>query len=254
MLRSFSYSLLITCFLLVASCKTNYVPTSSETENISVSGDKIQLDSQLVKLYLPYKNALDKDMQRVISVTDQEMVKGKPESNLTNFLGDLLLEEANLEAIKSELDIEIVVSYFNYGGIRNSLPKGNVDVGAIFEIMPFENEMVFLKLSGNQMQEFLDQIAAKGGDSVGGVRFVISNEKAVKVEINGKPLNENDNYWLVTNDYVADGGDDFEVLTQRAEIIKSGIKIRDLLILHLEKKHKSGEVLTAKLDGRISNE
>ncbi len=254
MLRSFSYSLLITCFLLVASCKTNYVPTSSETKNISVSGDNIQLDSQLVKLYLPYKSALDKDMQRVISVTDQEMTKGKPESILTNFLGDLLLEEANLEAIKSELDIKIVVSYFNYGGIRNSIPKGNVDVGAIFEIMPFENEMVFLKLNGNQIQRFLDQIAASGGDSVGGVRFVISNEKAIKVEINGKPLNVNENYWLVTNDYVAEGGDGFEVLTQRAEIIKSGVKIRDLLIKHLEKKQKSGEVLTAKLDGRIINE
>ncbi len=254
MLRSFSYSLLITCFLLAISCKTNYVPTSSETQNISVSGEELQLDSQLVQMYLPYKITLDKDMLRVISFTEQELVKGKPESNLTNFLADLLLEEANFEAKKSELNFVLNISYFNYGGIRTSLPKGNIVVGDIFQIMPFENEMVFLKLTGNQIQEFLNQIAAKGGDSVGGVRFVISNGKAIKIEVNGKPLNENENYWLATNDYVAEGGDDLSVFTKRAEIIKSGIKIRDLLIAHLEKKQKSGEVLTAKLDGRISNE
>lgn len=254
MLRSFSYSLLITCFLLAISCKTNYVPTSSETQNISVSGEELQLDSQLVQMYLPYKITLDKDMLRVISFTEQELVKGKPESNLTNFLADLLLEEANFEAKKSELNFVLNISYFNYGGIRTSLPKGNIVVGDIFQIMPFENEMVFLKLTGNQIQEFLNQIAAKGGDSVGGVRFVISNGKAIKIEVNGKPLNENENYWLATNDYVAEGGDDLSVFTKRAEIIKSGIKIRDLLIAHLENKQKSGEVLTAKLDGRISNE
>ena len=73
-------------------------------------------------------------------------------------------------------------------------------------------------------------------------------------KVNGKPLKENENYWLATNDYVAEGGDDMSVFTKRAEIIKSGIKIRDLLIAHLEKKQKSGETLSAKLDGRISNE
>lgn len=254
MLRSFSYSLLITCFLLVASCKTNYVPTSFETQNISVLSNGNAVDSQMVQMYLPYKNILEKDMKRVISVSEKEMVKQKPESYLTNFLADLLLEEAINEAEINQFEIELKISYFNYGGIRAPLPKGEITVGNIFELMPFENEMVFLQLTGNQIQQFLNQIAKKGGDSLGGARFVISNEKAENIRIDGEPLISNKKYWLVTNDYVAEGGDGLTVFTERLEMIKSGTKIRDLIIVHLEQKHKKGEVLMVKVDGRISNE
>lgn len=252
MLRSFSYSLLITCFLLITSCKTNYVPTRFTNQNILIAGNDIESDNQLVKLYIPYKKDLEKDMKRIISVSETEMFKSKPESLLTNFLADLLLEEANLETKTGDFNISI--SYFNYGGIRTSLPKGEVTVENIFELMPFENEMVFLKLKGNQIQEFLNFIATKGGDSVGGVRFVISNEKAKNIQINGKKLNTEQNYWLVTNDYVADGGDGLDVFTNRSEIINTGLKIRDLIISNMEKKQKNNEKLAAKLDGRISYE
>ncbi len=251
---SFSYLLLITWFAVVISCKTNFVPTSSSTQNISVSNYETNTDSQLVQIYLPYKNILEKDMNRVISVSEKEMVKKRPESYLTNFLADLLLEEAKIDAKTSQLKIEPSISYFNYGGIRTFLPQGEVTVGKIFELMPFENEMVFLQLTGSQIQEFLNQLAKKGGDSLGGARFIISNEKAKEITIDGTKLNLNKKYWLVTNDYIAEGGDGLEVFTQRLEMIKSGKKIRDVIITHLEKKQKNGEMLTAKLDGRIKYE
>ena len=254
MQRSFSYTLLITCFLLIASCKTNYVPTSFTTHNISVSGNESQLDSQIVQMYLPFKNILEKDMGRVISISDKEMFKQKPESYLTNFLADVLLFEAQTEVERSGLEIHPAISYLNYGGIRTFLPEGEITVGKIFELMPFENEMVFLQFNGAHIQEFLDLIAAKGGDSVGGVKFVISNEKAKNIEINGKKLNTQQNYWLVTNDYVADGGDGLSVFTQRNKLVKSGKKIRDLIIKYLEQKHERGEIISIELDGRISNE
>jgi len=251
---SFSYLLLITWFVAAISCKTNFVPTSSSTQNISVPGNQTSIDSQLVQIYLPYKNILNKDMNRVISISEKEMVKKRPESYLTNFLADLLLEEAKIEATTKRLNIQPVISYYNYGGIRSFLPKGEITVGKIFELMPFENEMVFLQLSGDQIQEFLSQIAKKGGDSLGGARFIISNEKAKDITINGTQLDLNEKYWLVTNDYVAEGGDGLEVFTHRLEMIKSNKKIRDVILNHLEEKQKGGEILTAKLDGRIINE
>ncbi len=251
---SFSYLLLITWFVAAISCKTNFVPTSSITQNISVPSNQTSTDSQLVQMYLPYKNILEKDMNRVISISEKEMVKKRPESLLTNFLADLLLEEAKIDTETNDAKINPTISYFNYGGIRTSLPKGEITVGKIFELMPFENEMVYLQLTGNQIQEFLNQIAIKGGDSVGGARFVISNEKAKAIIINGTKLNLNEKYWLVTNDYVAEGGDGLEVFTHRLEMIKSNKKIRDVILNHLEQKQKSGEILTAKLDGRIINE
>ena len=253
MVRSFSIMMLITCFLLILSCKSSYVSTDVHVQNIAVTNDINPIDSQLVQLYMPYKTLIEKDMGRVISFSEIEMVKGKPESGLTNLLSDLLLEEGQKTAARNNFKIKPLVSFLNYGGIRTSLPKGNISVGKIFELMPFENEMVFIELTGQQLQHFFDIVAEHGGESVGGVRFVISNNKAKNITINGENLVSDRKYWLVTSDYSANGGDGLEVFTQRSELINSGKKIRDVIISNFEERQKNGLVLTGILDGRITN-
>lgn len=254
MYRSFTCLLLITSFLILSACTNHYEKSAVEHRNRIVSDSFMPVDSQLIFSYLPYKEMLEKDMSRIISITAEEMVKDKPESNLTNFLADLLLEEGENELKKMGKDFGTDVSYFNYGGIRTFLPRGEITVGKIFELMPFENEMVFLQVSGSQIQDFLNQIARGGGDSVGGVRFTISGNKAGRVVVGGEPLDPEGYYWLVTNDYIAEGGDDSGALSRRTDFISSGVKIRDVIISHLEKKHASGEVISVKKDGRISYE
>lgn len=254
MQRTFSYILLITWFILSLGCKTKFVANDINSKNILVSDSIAQLDSQVVEMYLPYKKILDKDMSKVISVSENEMIKKKPESELTNFLADLLLAEAEKIADSLQLNFKPQISYFNYGGIRTFLPKGEITMGKIYELMPFENQMVYLELTGSQVQEFLDIIAARGGGSIGGATFSISNEKAAHAKINGKPLDEQSKYWLVTNDYIAAGGDDMEVLTQRKELVSSGEKIRDIIIAHLNEMNKKDQIITGKTDGRIRYE
>lgn len=254
MKRSFSYTLLITWLFIFGACKTNYVKTSYNASNVVVSDSLNQPDSQLIHIYLPYKKMLEKDMDRVIAVSSREMVKGKPESGLTNFLADLLLKEGSNYLNSSPHNFQPDVSYFNYGGIRTFLPGGEITVGKVYELMPFENEMVFLKLNGKQIAEFIDAIARKGGDSVGGVRFKIAGGKATEINVRGVPLHENEHYWLVTNDYIAQGGDDMEMLTQRSEFVESGKKIRDVIISHLEKLHEKDQILNVQTDERITNE
>lgn len=245
-----SYTLLITVVFVLFSCNSQYLSVHSNGLNFNVT-DSIGSDSELVSIYLPYKNVLEKDMSRVISFSEIEMVKDKPESHLTNFLADLLLEQAKKEANKKNL-AEPSVSYFNYGGIRTSIPKGEIKVGKIFELMPFENEMVFVKLSGKQVKEFMDNVASKGGDSLGGIRFLITNGKAENVFVGGKPLDLNSYYWIVTNDYTANGGDGLQIFTQRSDYVNTSRKIRDVIINHLEEKQKKGEKIKGNLDGRIA--
>ncbi|SHF32014.1 5'-nucleotidase, C-terminal domain [Mariniphaga anaerophila] len=251
MQRSFSYIVLITWFLLAWSCKTQYVTTSLKKSNHEVVNAAVPLDSQLVSIYLPYKSVLEKDMSRVISVSEQEMVKDRPESSLTNFLADMMLKEGAEIAAGLNKDIRPDISFLNYGGIRTFLPRGEITVHNIFELMPFENEVVFIQLSGEQVQEFLNYVAENGGNSVGGIRFKISENKAANVEIGGKPLSEKELYWLVTNDYVAAGGDGFDVFTRRKEFVAGNVKIRDVIIAHLEKELDNGRQISAKPDGRI---
>lgn len=251
---SFSYTLLITWFLLSVSCKTNVVVSNAKNQNLSVSEIINPLDSQIVQIYLPYKKILEKDMERIISYSESDMVKDKPESKLTNFLADLLLDSPLSEIEKEGVKIHPHVSYFNYGGIRTSLPKGAITVGKIFELMPFENELVLVQISGEQLQSFFDIIAAKGGDSVGGARFLISNEKAKNVIVDGEKLIPEEKYWVATNDYIANGGDGMDIFVENFQMINTGKKIRDIIISGLEEKQKKGEQLKAVLDGRIRNE
>lgn len=252
--QSFSHALLITCFLFAVSCKPPIVVSSVNTTNIVVSEGINPLDSQLVQIYLPKKKILEKDMGRVIAVSKTQMEKDKPESNLTNFLADLLLSQGKLEAQKSGLGFAPSVSFFNYGGIRAPLPKGNITVGNIYELMPFENEMVFVALNGIQMQDFFNLITERGGDSLGGARFVIRNGKATEVSIGGEELQPQKTYWMVTNDYVAGGGDGMEMLAESHKIVPTGKLIRNIIISDLEKSQNINQVLMVELDGRIGYE
>jgi 2',3'-cyclic-nucleotide 2'-phosphodiesterase (5'-nucleotidase family) len=249
---SFRYTLLITFLLAFAACKTQFIQEEQKTQNIAVSNDVNGTDSSIVALYAPYKHELENDMNRVISFSDEGLDKDKPESSLTNFLADLLIEEGTIIAQEKGFNMKPDVSFFNYGGIRSSLPKGDITVGNAYELMPFENELVFLELKGPEMKEFLDYIALHKGGSVGGVRMIISGDKATNVEIGGKPFDINQSYWLATNDYVAGGGDGLFFLKKNIKYIESGERLRDVIISHLEKAQKNNKKITAELDGRIS--
>jgi len=244
------YNLLLIIGIL-AACSPNRYITDIQYQNIPVDSTLAEKDPDVVTLCQPYAKHLEEKMSRVIGKAEKQMVKNKPESNLTNFLADLLLLEGTYFLKEENQSMEAAVSYFNYGGIRTILPKGEITVRNIYELMPFENKMVFLKLKGSDLKRFLDRIAENGGDSLGGVRFAIAGSKAENITIAGKSLDPNAHYWLITNDYIADGGDGLEMLKNALQQVSSNLLIRDVIIRHLEKMHQNGRSVSAKTDGRI---
>lgn len=255
MQQTIKYRLLITVlFALLLACKPSYNLVTGVYNNQIISSEKVDTDSSFVGLYLPYKEKLDAEMDEVIGYAQTDLVKNKPESKMTNFLADLLLEETALILNKSGQSIIPDLSFLNYGGIRTGISQGDVTVRKIFEIMPFENELVVLQLSGAEVQQFLDLIASRGGDSLSGVRFKIRNNKAADVQIGGKPLFDNGKYWLATSDYVADGGDSYSMLKNHQQRINTDEKVRDVIIQYLRKTHSQGEIINPLTDGRIVNE
>lgn len=82
---SFSYTLLITWFLFSVSCLANFIATSINTQNISVSEEVNESCSELFKMYLPYKKIFEKDVGCVILVSEVEMVKDSPISRFPSF-------------------------------------------------------------------------------------------------------------------------------------------------------------------------
>jgi len=126
------------------------------------------------------------------------------------------------------------------------LPAGNVTLGNIFELMPFDNMIVLLALDGKTTKQFLDIMAASGGLPISGVRYTISNETATAISFNGVPFNENKTYTLAISDYLANGGDKLELLKKFKQ--QSTAKLmRDAFIEYFSEE----KIINGKLDGRV---
>ncbi|QZE15592.1 5'-nucleotidase C-terminal domain-containing protein [Halosquirtibacter laminarini] len=241
--------------LLGTSCSTNTEPYSYKKASYKyyLVDNNYDSENKVSNLIKPYRDKLNKDMNRVIGEASVNMFKGRPEALLSNFCADLLLSEGKAYA-KTHAEVDrIDFSMLNNGGLRVPISKGKITVENIFQLMPFENEVVLLQLSGAQAKQFLNYIAYRGGESVSGVRFVIHDKKADKVLLNNQKLNSSKMYWLITSDYIADGGDGSGALKKANKRINTGIKLRDLFITYIENQTKEGNNITSKLDGRIQN-
>ncbi len=216
---------------------------------------KIPLDSAVDKIadrsYLSYIKPLQEKMNTqmnvVIGQSAVTMRAHKPESLLSNFSADVYLKSAS-EYMKFPVDIAIV----NLGGLRTSIPEGEITVRKIFELMPFENELVVLWLKGDKLNALLQGFAAIGGQGVAGLKFDIRKGSAVNILIGGVPLDMNKTYTIATNDYLAAGNDKMEPLAQNIKSEFTNIKIRDMLLDYIKNETAQGRKINASIEGRIA--
>lgn len=245
---------LIGLLIILFSCKSSLVITDVTEKNVHNESTDYLPDSSIISLVAPYKEKLEGDMSKVIAISDEKLIRQKPESKLTDLIANILMEAGDNYCKTNNKDFSPDVAFMNYFGLRSSLPEGKITVGDIFELMPFENMLVLLKVSGETMEQFVAKIAERGGDGVAGLKLGIKNNKVGTLTIGGKPFNKNEDYWVVTNDYIAGGGDGMKMLANRKVFINTGLKIRDVVIESLEKDYKAGKKIDVKLDGRIYNE
>ncbi len=196
----------------------------------------------------PYKVQVSKIMDEVLAVSEQAMMKGYPEGLLGNFTADAVLKKAK-EYCKDSCTVDICL--LNNGGLRNPLPKGNITLGNIFLLMPFDNEMVLLTINGGDVKELLDFIANKGGMPVAGMRMKIKNAMADEVMIGGKPFDITKSYTIVTSDYLANSGDNMTFFANATRKITIGKKLRDAIIEYLKDESEKGNTINVVKDGRI---
>ncbi len=248
------FSICICAVLLLFSC-TRYLTVSQiNTKNTPVEIQNTSIDSLVQSIVKPYRDSIKHDMSKLVGVTATALVKGKPESKLTNLVADVILKYAFDFCAKQQLKVIPDVAYVNYGGLRASLPEGEITVGHIFELMPFENEIVLIKVSGESILKMAERIAARRGEGVSGIKLGIRNETVGKLTVAGKAVDPTAAYWLVTNDYIAGGGDQMSMFINPLEKIETHAKIRDILIQELSEKYKREGIIDVKEDGRIYRE
>lgn len=232
------------------SCSTNYKLVESRRTEYPIQASTAA-DSSVIKKYLPYKLKMDSQMNQVIGYTaialSKELVHG--ESLLGNFFADAALHEGRL--IDAEIDFAIPSTN---GGLRNGLPLGPLTLSNVFELMPFENEMMVFELKGSDVKVLIDYIAHAGGQPVSGITMKIVDQKASDVLINGSPFELTKNYHVLTSDYIAGGGDGVNCFKNPVSRKVVGLKIRDALIKYIKDTQAAGKKISSKLDGRIVND
>lgn len=233
-----------TILVVLSSCSPKLQLARSEKGLYPISSD-LPKDRAITDYYLPYKLRLDSMMNEVVAVSAVEISKARPEGPLNNLMAD-----AMAYAGKSR-NIQFDIAYTNYGGLRIPLPKGNIPLYKVFELMPFENSITTVRFNGADMKAFFDYMAAGGGDPISGATFKISNKKATDIKINGKPLDMNSTYTVLTSDYMANGGDGGAIFLKATDRMEFDLKLRDALLMYLRNQHKSGITLNPGKDGRV---
>jgi 2',3'-cyclic-nucleotide 2'-phosphodiesterase (5'-nucleotidase family) len=239
--------------ILCLSCNSSNKVTSYNSSNNKIDDNlstanysEFNLDS--------YKNQLSNQMNEVINSSVIDMETGSPEGLLGNFICDLSLFTC-ISILNTPADFCVL----NNGGFRTSLPKGKVTKGKIFEIMPFDNELVVLELNNEQMINLINYIKEKSltthsrktGVPVSGIRISIIGSNISRVFIGINEFDKNKTYKVVTTDYLAKGGDQMNFFKNAKTISNTGLLLRDAILNYIEKLNNQNIQLNAELDGRI---
>lgn len=233
-------------FAVFSGCQSHYALVKSGRGEYRMDST-VTVDSGIVKTYMPYKQKMEAQMSAVLGQSAIAMPKiDSAEIYLGNFYADAAATEARKVV---SFDFAIPTTK---GGLRYALPKGNITLSAIFELMPFENELVLLKLKGTDVQQLLNFIAASGGQPVSGLRMKIKDKLPAEVTINGTPFNPNNTYTILTSDYLANGGDNTKGLSSPLERKNVGLRVRDALINYVKQQTAAGKTINVQLDGRIT--
>lgn len=247
---NFRNILILPVFILsTLSCshKTWQVTQTVSTKIAIDSTTEVTADKAYEAWLQPIKQKVDAQMNVVIGQAAETMKGHAPESLLSNFNADVYRERATA-FLGEPVDMSVV----NLGGLRTIIPAGNITVGKVFELMPFENELVILWLRGDKLMGLLQYFARAGGEGESGVRMTIRNRTAEDITIGGKPIDLTKLYSVATNDYLAGGNDNMVQLGQYEKRTNTGLKIRSILIDYIKDETKKGNKVEAKLDGRIT--
>lgn len=202
-------------------------------------------NKELNSFLFAYKTGIDSLMGLRLGYSERPLTKAQPDCTLGYLVADALFE-----AGKSR-DSLVQAAISNQGGIRvQYVAPGDITLGQVYEIMPFDNMVVVLEVSGAILTQWLEHIAARGGWPISGIRFEIHDGKAKNVTIQGKPVHDNLVYRIATSDYLAGGGDDCEFLRE-CKRYRYNILMRDAIADFIRNKSVHNQQLDYELENRI---
>jgi 2',3'-cyclic-nucleotide 2'-phosphodiesterase (5'-nucleotidase family) len=198
-----------------------------------------------------------RELEVVLGKLKGELKKsGTGSGSLGNFVTDGMRAQASLKAGKP-----VALALMNAGGMRRSaIGEGDLKARDIFELLPFENALVTVDLTGEQLIKLLQMIVA-AHEAQSGARIVYktnadksSEMESAKLRDAGgeKAIDPNATYTIVTIDYLYRvGGSRYGMLQSGKNMKELGITLRDALMNYVKSETAAGRDIKPNLDGRF---
>ncbi|MEM6686303.1 MAG: 5'-nucleotidase C-terminal domain-containing protein [Bacteroidota bacterium] len=236
-------------FCVAISCaKEKQQISKIEGKRINVN-DSLAVDQEIENFIKPFRERIEEDMEKVLSYAPKNMHKGDGELETTigNLMADLVKSQSN-PIYKKRTGKEIDICLLNHGGIRAPIPEGPIKTRTAFNVMPFENSIVVAELTSDNIHNLITYLAkAKRAHPISGLTIKLKDDIVAEALINGKPIEANTTYTVVTSDYLQNGGDRMNFLKNPESLEVLDYKIRNAMIDYFN----SVDTIPAQLDGRF---
>ena len=209
---------------------------------------------QMLAAYTPKVRALD----TILGKLKGELRKGGVGAgSLGNFVADGMRAQAS-----ARLGKRIDLAIMNGGGLRrNTISEGELRAREIFELLPFENALVTLDLSGEQILKLLG-VVVSGREAQSGARltYMIKADKSSQLETamlrdeqgRDQEIDPKATYTIVTIDYLVNvGGERYSVLREGRNTKPVGITLRDAIMDYVKSETAAAREIKPRLDERF---
>lgn len=220
-------------------------------------GENIPADEAVTKILSPYSVKV-RELENVIGKLDGELKKTPiGAGSLGNFVTDGLRAQASRKVGRY---VPVVIT--NGGGLRkNVIAAGDLRAADVFELLPFENALVELDLTGQQLRNLLEAVL-KGRDAQSGARIryrvnADNTPEAVSIRLvsphgDEVDINPNATYRIVTIDYLVNlSSGSLSILKEGKNLTPIGVTMRDAMMEFVKSETAAGRTIKSTIDDRF---
>lgn len=248
----------------IQPCEATPSPAKPATSNAPVKigvrssqivvDESIPADPEMEKLLAPY-SAKVRALSNVIGRLDHPLKKEPVGAGtLGNFVTDGIRAYA-----ESKLGERVDLTIMNAGGLRkNTISEGELRASDVFELLPFENALMVVEISGANLLKLLPPLVR---DAQSGARLQYKwndqnrpdflSGKLIDAEGHEQEIDPNKLYTIVTIDYLLKvGGGAYAVLKEAKSVTPLNITLRDAMMEYVKSETAAGRVIRAHVDNR----
>ncbi|MCK4313049.1 MAG: 5'-nucleotidase C-terminal domain-containing protein, partial [Candidatus Cloacimonetes bacterium] len=212
------------------------LPAIREGVLITLFEDQFIPDEMIADTILTMQRIAEKGMDEIVGFAAEQIAKMDvdAQSEIGNLVCDAMLETTDAD-----------FSFLNLGGIRGEIQKGPITYRNIFNVMPFDNQVVTIEVDGKFLKDIIEMrvSGSRHGLRVAGVNVIYNRkrkdyDRITKLIIQGEPWKSNKIYHITTTDFLLQGNAGLTMLTKIPEeqITRYEKSLRDCIVDYVKKK------------------